>query len=60
MGRTRKKPGMKGREVPMARISRNDEVSPGKTACAIVENRKADSPNPDITNPVVVARYIPE
>ncbi len=49
---------MKGREVPTARMSKNEDVSPGKTAWAIVENKKADRPNPDITNPVVVARYI--
>lgn len=57
MGRTRKKAGIKGSEVPIARISKNEEVSPGKTTCAMVENKKADSPNPEITNPVVVARY---
>jgi len=41
-----------GSEVPIARTRRKSEVLPGKTECAIVENKKADSPKPDNTNPV--------
>ena len=55
-GRTKKTPTSIGRDVPSERRRRKEEVSPGKTVCAIVENRNADSPNPDSTSAVVVAR----
>lgn len=53
----KKKPTIMGIDVPRARRRRKDEVSPGKTVCAIVEKKNADSPKPDITSPVVEARY---
>lgn len=56
MGRTKKKPSIMGSDVPTARTSRNSDVFPGNMTCAMVENRKAESPKPDMTSPVVVAR----
>ena len=38
------------------RISKNEEVSPGKKIREMKENRNADSPNPEKTRPTVVAR----
>ena len=56
IGRTKKKPMTMGIDVPIARTSRNSDVSPGNMTCAIVENRNADRPNPEMTRPTTVAR----
>ena len=45
-------PKIIGSAVPIANTRRKSEVFPGKNACAIVENKKADSPKPDNTSPV--------
>lgn len=45
-----------GAAVPIVRISRKEDVSPGDNVCTNRENIKADSPKPDMTRPVVVAR----
>jgi hypothetical protein len=42
----------------MERRRRNDDVLPEYKAWAIAENRKAESPNPESTIPVVVARWV--
>ena len=57
IGLTKKNPRIIGREVPKASMSRNSEVFPGKSVCAMVEKRKADRPKPEITIPFAVARY---
>ena len=46
-----------GIDVPSARRRRNDDVSPGNKTCARVEKKNADRPKPDMTSPVVEARY---
>lgn len=56
MGLTRKNPTIMGIEVPRESKSNNEAESPGKKTCATVENKKADSPKPEMTIPVVVAR----
>ena len=56
IGRTMKCPIIIGHAVPTARINRNEDVSPGKKIREMKENRNADSPNPDMTKPTVVAR----
>lgn len=58
IGRTKSHPKIIGSEVPIANTRRKSEVFPGKTECAIVENKKADNPNPDNTNPVKVVLYV--
>jgi hypothetical protein len=50
-------PKIIGSEVPIAKTRRKSEVFPGKTECAMVENRKADSPKPDNTSPIKVVLY---
>jgi hypothetical protein len=50
-------PKIIGSEVPIAKTRRKSEVFPGKTECAIVENRKADNPKPDNTSPVKLVLY---
>ena len=57
IGRTKNHPKIIGSEVPTAKTRRKSEVFPGKTECAIVENKKADSPKPDNTNPVKLVLY---
>ena len=52
IGRMKNHPKIIGNEVPIAKTRRKSEVFPGKTECAIVENKKAESPKPDNTNPV--------
>ena len=54
-GVTQKNPKIMGKEVPTARSSSKEEVSPEKNRRAIAEKKKAESPNPDMTIPVVVA-----
>ena len=51
-------PKIIGSEVPTARTRRKSEVFPGKTECAIVENKKADNPNPDNTSAVKLVLYV--
>lgn len=55
-GRMKNQPRMVGTDVPIARTRRKSEVFPGNRPCAIVENKNAESPKPDSTNPVVVVR----
>lgn len=55
-GLTMSKPTSIGAAVPMARINRKVDVSPGENVCASRENKNAESPKPDRTRPVVVAR----
>lgn len=55
-GFTVNSPVIIGREVPRASIRRNEDVSPGKTVWANVENTNALRPNPDITREVAEAR----
>lgn len=57
MGTTRKSPNSMGTDVPTASRSRNEDVFPAKAMFDTVENRKAERPKPEITIPVVVARY---
>lgn len=57
IGRINNHPKIIGIEVPIAKTRRKSEVFPGKTVCAIVENKKADSPKPDNTNPVKLVLY---
>jgi hypothetical protein len=57
IGRTKTHPKIIGNDVPMAKTRRKSEVFPGNTACAIVENKKADSPKPDNTNAVMLVLY---
>ena len=57
MGRTKKYPNIIGRDVPIARTSKNSDVFPGKIMWDMLENKNADSPNPDMTSPLAVARY---
>lgn len=45
-----------GVAVPMARVSRRADTSPGKMVFESREKKKAESPKPDITRAVVVAR----
>lgn len=52
IGRMKNHPKIMGSEVPIAKTRRKSEVFPGKTECAIVENKKAESPKPDNTRPV--------
>ena len=52
----KKKPNIMGKEDPNARSKKNDDSLPVKNKWKIVENKKADSPKPDITSPVVDAR----
>lgn len=56
IGRMKNQPTIIGRDVPIASIRRKSEVFPGNKPCAIVENKNAESPKPDNTNPVVVVR----
>ena len=44
-----------GSEVARTRMSNNADVSPGKKVRAMVEKKKAESPKPEMTKPVVVA-----
>jgi hypothetical protein len=53
----KKKPTIIGIDVPRARSRRKEDVSPGKKTCVTVEKKKADRPKPDMTSPVVEARY---
>ena len=46
-----------GKEDPNARSKRNADSLPAKNIWKILEKRKADSPKPDITRPVVDARW---
>lgn len=57
-GRIKNQPSAMGVGVPSARVSKKPEVFPGKNVRAIVEKRKADSPNPEMTIPVIVDLYI--
>lgn len=57
IGRTKNSPKIIGSEVPIAKTRRKSDVFPGKTECAIAENKKADSPKPDNTNPVKLVLY---
>jgi len=52
----KKKPNIIGKEDPNERRRRNGDALPAKNIWEIVEKRKADSPKPDITRPVVDAR----
>lgn len=52
----KKKPMIIWVDVPSARRRRKEDASPGKK-CAMVEKRNADRPKPDMTIPVVEARY---
>ena len=45
-----------GKEEPNERTSRSGDALPAKNIWEIVEKRKADSPKPEITRPVVDAR----
>lgn len=45
-----------GTDVPIASINKRSEVLPGKSPCAIVEKRNAESPKPEYTSPMVVVR----
>ena len=47
-----------GTDVPKERRRRKSDVLPGKKRWAIEEKRNAESPNPDITRPVTVARFV--
>ena len=55
-GLTMNRPISIGVAVPMARVSSKADVFPGKSVCASREKKKAESPKPDMTRPVVVAR----
>jgi len=57
IARMKNHPKIIGSEVPIARTRRKSEVFPGKIECATVENKKADNPKPDNTNPVELALY---
>jgi len=57
IGRINSHPKIIGIEVPIAKTRRKSEVFPGKIVCATVENKKADSPKPDNTNPVKLVLY---
>lgn len=50
----RKKPRIIGEAVPTAKRKRKDDVFPAKNEREMVENRKAERPNPEITSPVVM------
>jgi hypothetical protein len=55
---TTNRPMSIGIAVPRARTSKKPEASPGNSVCASSENQKAESPKPDKTRPVVVARAL--
>ena len=53
----KKNPMIMGTAVPNEIRSRNEDTFPGKKTRERVENRKAERPKPDMTIPVVVARW---
>ena len=56
IGFTKKKPKIMGKDVPIARTNRKDDVSPGNATWAKVENTNAESPNPERTRLVETVR----
>jgi hypothetical protein len=58
--RMKNQPTTMGVGVTSARMSKKSEIFPGEIVRAMVEKRKADSPKPEITIPVIVVLCIEE
>ena len=58
--RMKNQPITMGIGVTSAKMSKKSETLPGETVRAIVEKRKAESPKPEITIPVIVVLCIEE
>jgi hypothetical protein len=58
IGRTKKNPSIIGVAEPRESRSKNNEVFPANAILDNVENKNAERPKPEITMPVVVARWV--